>query len=406
MATAEVFDIESLVALIEGDAATGADLRESGSTTYQELKDARRTIASLSRAKKFDSQSDNEIDDYWRLIFKKAPDILSTESKDLEVAAWLVEAALKLHGFPGLRDGFKLVRRLTETFWDSLYPMPDEDGLETRVYPITGLNGEDGRGTLIIPIRTVLLSEDADVAFTFNTYDRCIEASKIKDIDAQQQRFADIGTNLLQIQAQVNAGSEAFYRTLIEDVETCLEEFNSMSQLLDEKCGYQYAPPSSAIKEGLSKVLDALRHVTKDKFASNTAEEASPADGDSDGQISAVVNNSGAGSAVAVGAIASRHDAINHLLLVADYFRKTEPHSPLCGALERVARWGRLSFQELMSELIVDASARANFSQLTGIPLGDDAEPIGSLASTAKPVSALKEPVPAAPKAVDPNDGW
>jgi type VI secretion system protein ImpA len=406
MATAEVFDIESLVAPIEGDAATGQDLRESGSAAYQELKDARRTIASLSRAKKFDSQSDNEIDDYWRLIYKKAPGILSDESKDLEVAAWLIEAGLKLHGFAGLRDGFKLVRRLTEAFWDNLYPMPDEDGLETRVYPITGLNGEDGRGTLIIPIRTVPLSDDSDVAFTFNTYDRCIEASKIKDMDAQQQRFSDIGTNLLQIQAQVNAGSESFYRTLVEDVEGCLEEFNSMSQLLDEKCGYQHAPPSSAIKEGLSKVLDALRHVTKDKLANNVPEDSAASEdvGEESSTVSAA--NPTAGAAVSVGAIASRQDAINHLLLVADYFRKTEPHSPLCGALERVARWGRLSFQELMSELIVDSSARANFMQLTGIPLGDDAEPIGNLASTAKPTPALKESAPAAPKAVDPNDGW
>lgn len=411
MATAEVLDIERLVAPIEGDTGTGDDLRESGSANYQELKDARRSIASLSRAKKFDAQSDNEIDELWQLIFKKAPEVLVSEAKDLEVAAWLAEAALRIHGFAGLRDGFKIVHRLTESFWDHLHPMPDEDGLETRVYPITGLNGEDGRGTLILPIRNVPLSDDYDGAFTYNLYDRCNEATKLKDPDAQRQRFDDIGTNLVDIQNQVDGGSIPFYQTLLEDVDGCIEAFTASSQLLDEKCGYQFAPPSSGIKESLVKVQDALKHLTQNKFPKEVPVEESTQSEETSEAVAATPTSQG-GQSVAVGAIGSRDDAINHLLLVADYFRKTEPHSPVCGALERVVRWGRMPFQDLMAELIQDANSRANFAQLTGIQLGDDAEPIGGLASTAKPAAVAEAPVVSEPEPAtdtgtsDSSGGW
>ena len=40
-----------------------------------------------------------------------------------------------------LRGRTLLMDRLVEQFWDHLYPRPDEEGMETRVAPVTGLNG-------------------------------------------------------------------------------------------------------------------------------------------------------------------------------------------------------------------------------------------------------------------------
>ncbi len=396
MATAEVIAVEDLIAPISEDAPCGPDLRESGSIEYQELKDARRTIASLSRARKFDSQSDPDIDDNWRKIFNLAPDVLKNQAKDLEVAAWFTESAMRLKGFAGLRDGFQLIRRLVEEHWDGLYPLPDEDGLETKVYPITGLNGEDGRGTLIQPMRAVPLSDDSE-PFTFNIYDRCNEASKITDPEAQMQRLQDIGWDMNQLQHQVNVGGVDFYRDLLDDLEAALEAFKQMSTLLDEKCGYQYAPPSSAIKKGLEEVRDAVKFLTRDKFPKE-ADEPAPAETEVAASGGGAAGTVAAASSVAVGAITNRAEAINQLLLIAEYFKKNEPHSPLCGAIERVAHWGKMSIQDLMLQLIPDDTARAVYSQLTGIPLGEDAPPIGALASMARPSVAPAAAAAPAPK--------
>jgi len=390
-------DIQSLLSPIDGDNPCGVDLRESASTDYQILKDARRTISGLVRARKFDSDADGEINSHWQTIYKLAPQVIKDQSKDLEVAAWFAEASLKLYGYSGLREAFALNEGLVEQYFDHIYPLPDEDGIETRVYPLIGLNGEDGSGTLILPLKNVALSEDFDTAFTFNLYSRCVEAEQITDPDAKRQRTDDIGLSLEAINKQVNASSNDFYQALIEDLEACLEHFNNMTNLLDTKCGLADSPPSSAIKKSLEAVLDAIKSLTKSKFvvtptSSETTEETNQASPDA-----MTANTSSPASqqtSISVGTISSRTEALNQLLLVANYFRQTEPHSPLCGALERVVEWGNMSVQELMLALIPDTSARAVYTQLTGIDLGEDATPIGQLSQSAKTTQPAPEAAP------------
>lgn len=391
----EMQDIQNLLSPIDGDNRCGIDLRETSNSDYQTLKDARRSIASLVRARKFDSDADGEINAHWQTIFQLSPSVIKDQSKDLEVAAWFTEACLKLHGYVGLRAALSLSEGLVKEYFDDIYPLPDEDGIETRVYPLIGLNGEDGNGTLILPLKNVPLSEDYDYPFTFNLYSRCIEADKITDPDAKRQRTDDIGLSLDAIHSQVAASSEAFFHQLIDDISACLEHFNSMTAMLDEKCGLSHSPPSSAIKKSLESVLEAVKSLTKSKLAS-APEQTSTQDTNQQTsgteQVSHNTHNASARPAVSVGAIHSREDALNQLLVVANYFRQTEPHSPLCGAIERVVEWGNLSLQELMLALIPDASSRSIYTQLTGIDLGEGAAPVGQLSQSAK----IAQPAPAA----------
>ena len=58
---------------------------------------------------------------------------LAETSKDLEVAAWATEAMVRSHGLAGLYAGAKLMAGLAEQYWDGLFPLPDDYGMETRV---------------------------------------------------------------------------------------------------------------------------------------------------------------------------------------------------------------------------------------------------------------------------------
>ena len=88
----------------------------------------------------------------WKPVLDQAVKITAEDSKDLQVVSWWIEALLRVHGFAGIRDGFRLARELIEEFWDNLYPLPDEEGVATRVAPLAGLNGVDSDGVLINPI--------------------------------------------------------------------------------------------------------------------------------------------------------------------------------------------------------------------------------------------------------------
>ena len=72
------------------------------------------------------------------------------------------------------------------------------------------------------------------------------------------------------------------------------------------------------------------------------------------------------------GAIRNREDALHILLLVADYFRKYEPHSPICTTLEETVRRARLPFQELLAELLPDRTVWRTALAIAGIKAPED----------------------------------
>ena len=67
----------------------------------------------------------------------------------------------------------------------------------------------------------------------------------------------------------------------------------------------------------------------------------------------------------------SREQAIGSLDTIAEFFRKTEPHSPMSYAIEQVIRWSDLTLPELLQELIQDGDARNGFFKLSGIKTED-----------------------------------
>ncbi|MCG8311948.1 MAG: type VI secretion system protein TssA, partial [Pseudomonadales bacterium] len=61
-------------------------------------------------------------------------------------------------------------------------------------------------------------------------------------------------------------------------------------------------------------------------------------------------------------------------LKIAEFFKKTEPHSPVSYAIEKTVRWGRMSLHELMNELLLDSQAKENYEMLTGVKLEPEDE--------------------------------
>ena len=69
----------------------------------------------------------------------------------------------------------------------------------------------------------------------------------------------------------------------------------------------------------------------------------------------------------------TREEAFRALLQVAEFFKRTEPHSPISYGLEQAVRWGRMPLPDLWAELIPEESARLQLFKLVGIqPPGED----------------------------------
>lgn len=376
MASANVIDINALIQPIAGDNPAGNDIRQDVSPTsiYYKIKDARADARSSERQllMEDDPELASVVVPEWDTVVQTAPEILTSHAKDLEVAAWYCEGLLRHHGLPGLRDGFRLIQGLVEGFWDNLYPMPDEDGIETRVAPLTGLNGEDGDGTLIVPINKVPLTANGTYPpFATWHYEQALDLEKITDPKKKEARI-DAGAVTTQMIQQgileTPVDSIAHFK---EDLDECIDAFAKLTAALDERCGHE-SPPSSNIRNRLNRLKEVMGFLTKDMAAGNAPAEAAAAEA-APAPASGAAPQAAAAPAAAVqvgdGTITNREDAHRIMLKIADFFRETEPHSPVSYVLEQAVRWGNMSLPELLAELIGDDRARQDYFKMTGIPV-------------------------------------
>lgn len=366
MTTQETIDISALLEPVSEESPAGSDIREDTSATspYSTIKDARNSARTAERNNLF-ADNNSEANENWNIIRKLAPEILKTQAKDLEIASWYTEALLRQHGYAGLRDGFKLIHQLIEQYWDNLFPMPDEDGLETRVASLTGLNGEGGEGVLMAPIRNVDITEGQHPGpFNYWRYQQALDVQKISDEDNRNEKASKLGFSMEDVDNAVTESSESFFVNIRDDVQLCLNEYKAISQLLDGHCGSHDAPPVSNIKHVLEDCLSAINHLGKHKFpvAAAADETAEGAEG---------LGTSGSGSSITSGPVKNRADAFRQLSEISAFFRKTEPHSPISYILQKAVKWGDMSLAELVQELIPDNSSREYFGSLTGIKTED-----------------------------------
>jgi len=362
MPSEAIIDINSLLEPVSEENPVGNDIREdsSPSSAYYMIKDARNSARAAERNSMFDGGS-SEADENWRKILELAPDILKNNAKDLEIASWYTEALIRRYGFPGLKTGFSIIKQMIEKYWDNLYPLPDEDGIETRVSSLTGLNGEGAEGVLIAPIRNANITEDIQPGpFNYWQYTQALDIQKITDESSRAEKSNKIGFNIDDIDNVVAGSSEEFYLNLKNDVTTCIADYREISRMLDEHCGNMEAPPTSNIINALESTLGVINHVAKYKLPDESSNEE---EFNEDGTVA---ESSSEPQSIG-GPIKTRTDAFKRLNEISEFFRKTEPHSPISYALEKAVKWGDMSLSELMRELIPDSSSLNYYGSLTGV---------------------------------------
>jgi len=369
MSSPALIDITTLIQPISDENAVGEDVRNnpSPSSMYTEIKSARNSARAAERNSMFDGGSTEAIEN-WHKIATLAPKILSSEAKDLEVACWYTEALIRKAGFQGLRDGFTLIRQLIEQYWhQGLYPQEDEDGIETRVAAISGLNGEGAEGVLLAPIRSTHITDDIQPGpFSLWQYKQAVDIKRLSDNKARSEQISKVGFTMDDIDRVVEQSSPVWFGNLRDDVTECLSEYRSISNLLSEHCGSHDAPPTSKIIELLEETLGAVNHIAKHKFPVAPVNDAP--DDLPDEQMP-----SGSSDAVIPGGVpVSRDEAFKQLASISDFFRRTEPHSPISYILDRAVTWGGMSLDELINELIPDSSSRTTYSSLTGVQTNDN----------------------------------
>jgi type VI secretion system protein ImpA len=356
-------DIETLLTPISTDAPTGIDVRTDFSPTslYFRLRDARAEARAAERAAETsgDGESGN---DSWRNVKNLALKILSEQAKDLEVAAWLTEALVRSDGLAGLAAGAEIIGGLTERYWDQLYPMPDEDGMETRVAPVTGLNGEGGDGTLSQPLNKLpLFNNSVGEKVMLFQYEASAELQTISDQNRLEARLRAGVVPYADMQAAARATSPGLFVTLRRNLQAAQAAWDAMGAALDAAAG-PASPPTRRIRE----TLEQIERIVK-RYAPPEAGAADSTEPEAEQIATETADSAAAGGGTRQRRLATREDALATLTEIANWFRKNEPQSPLAYTIDDAIRRGRMSWPDLIAELVDDETARRNILVALGI---------------------------------------
>ena len=363
------FDLEALVAPIPGDAPQGVDIREdfSSQSPYNRLRDAR---SDARDAEKMQDNGDPDANDpapFWRTIRELGLKTLRETTKDLEVATWVTESYVRSHGLSGLAAGATLIRRLSEEHWDGIFPLPDDYGVETRVGPVGGLNGRGGGGSLIQPLfKLTIFTRGDGTPVSYFDYTRSAQLPTLKD----EQREARIAAGTIpydDLDREMRGGAVRLAK-LRDDATAALEAWEGMTEVLDVKAS-EDPPPTSDVRNMLKDILGVASHYAPAVDDAGAADEQiAEADG---GGGAAVASGGGGIAGFNLGATGqktvSREDALRTLETIATFFRRNEPTSPLSYTLDDAIRRAKLTWPELLEEVVPDFTTRAAILTSLGI---------------------------------------
>jgi type VI secretion system protein ImpA len=351
-------DLEPLLAPLEtGEQGAGTDLRADFSSTssYQRLRDARSAARAEERTRDAEGDTEGPEAAGWRDVLTIGQKALATQSKDLEIAAWLTEAMVRLHGLPGATAGARLISGLCNGFWDACFPQPDEDGLEGRASPIGGLSGSGADGTIMQPLRRLPLFRRADGTGVGLYQWEQAEQVAAMDEARQQARYAAGTPELKTLEAEARLDRNHLI-AVGRQTQAAIEAWHELDQVLEARFGSE-SPSLRKVTTLLGRMLEVITRLGG-VTAGEDAAQAAPAAADAD--AGATPGATGAGTL-------TRETALRELDRIAEYFRRTEPHSPLAYTLEEAVRRGRMSLAELLAEVLPDADVRNGMLQRLGI---------------------------------------
>ena len=357
------FDFETLLRPFSAERPAGENLRYEG--TYDRIRDARREDdPRLSRGiyetelKKAD----------WAVVEAACLEALETRTKDLQVAAWLLEAWLHRHGFAGAREGLRLLAGLCEVFWDDLHPQLEADGgFGGRAAPVEWINEKLSLQLKQVPVTAPQGADAAPYAYADWESACHLENLSKKDPKVMQAAAARGRVTLSTFSASLMLTDGYFYSALYDELTGAVEECASLERLLDEKCGRQ-SPSLYQFRE----TLLAVQRFVADVLRSRPGEQGVAAADGGDEMRDADDDPEGAGGELwSASPIRSRAEAYRRLAEAADYLMLTEPHSPTPYLVKRAVEWGGMGLHEVLQQIVRNDGEMQEITRLLRLPSAD-----------------------------------
>lgn len=266
-------------------------------------------------------------------------------SKDLRVAADLTLAELNLNGVPGFRDGLALIKALVEQYWDTVYPLldpTDNNDPTQRVNIISAVAMPVG--TYQDPMRFLERLREAPLTNS-RQFGRISTADMLLSESGEP---APDGQTVLS-KSQIEAAFRDTPKEELEALNGAFKEAISLAEGIDDALTKVLGAGQAPNLELLPKELAAIQARLAPYLPAGAVPTAAAG-----GSAPATAAAGPAGQAI-TGDIQSRADVVRMIDKICDYYKRSEPSSPVPHLLGRAKRLVDKNFMEIIGDLNPEA---------------------------------------------------
>jgi type VI secretion system protein ImpA len=291
----------------------------------------------------------------WAAVCSTAADNLQRKAKDLQLAAWLLEAQIHQCGFAGIAPSLVLIDELLHRFWQHLYPQEADGDTAHRANILRWINRK------LLPVLKQVPLTAAGQGAQYGWADR--EAAWRRE----QQKTADTaaeGEPTLQAVNNAMADTAASHHLALRcDLELAIEAASRLTRTVDA-CFSGDKPSLSAFIGLLRQMLAAVetelhrRGLLVPPVVAHEQAHAHPLPGNAE---------AGPERSAPPPTALARANAYALLEQAAKTLLVTDPHSPTPYLVQRAVQWGRLSTSELYKEVFIRMGGQLSIFELLGL---------------------------------------
>lgn len=382
--------LERLLAPIPGHDPAGSPIR--GTSAYRALAEARRGddpslpmgpwATELRRSN-------------WPRVSRIIVGVLSEQTKDLQLAAWLLESEIHQRGHIGVAPCIALMQALCEKFWERLYPRTDDASFEALGNVVRWVDDK-----LIPALSLAPLVGENEQTVSWSAWELARRFERIKAVQRELPEEAAEAPTLSDLAALVGRQSTDHLRRRIIDLDTAQAAVLAFEASLRAQASDMPSLPrlrgllermQSPMREELAQRGVAVREPEAEPVEQVTVGEASGGDGADAARDAAAGSDTGAGDGHAgtdhdeadddastgyepVDPVAERQRAYDVLEDIAAFLARIEPHSPVPYLLRRAVLWGGMNSAELYHAIFVQGGGRLDMLDVLGIADGTTSE--------------------------------
>jgi type VI secretion system ImpA family protein len=192
----------------------------------------------------------------WNKIIVQGQTLLIQKSKDLQIAAWVTEALLHIHGLAGLKAGLDLIRELQGRFWETAHPGEGDLELRQGVYEFL-----DAERILPLRVRSLPVTRvegTPELSYSYLKYRESRESEILlrrlsKDDDADEILAGKL--RAAEFDKAADSTDPRFYLDLILDLDDCQTALGRLIDDIRKRWTKKQLPPT------LTNLPRALREV-------------------------------------------------------------------------------------------------------------------------------------------------